>query len=95
MLSEQYSDSQRTHIQKLDAVTSKSLQKQSENEVLYLRLKYLRQITDTLKRQKVFLAETLHKSKLELAAAMSQLEEAMISQNKSKSYLISVEKSIK
>jgi len=60
-----------------------------------LRLKYLRQITDTLKRQKVFLSETLHKSKLELAAAMSQLEEAMISQNKSKSYLISVEKSIK
>ena len=50
VLSEQYSDSQRTHIQKLDAVTSKSLQKQNENEVLYLRLKYLRQITDTLKR---------------------------------------------
>ena len=60
-----------------------------------MRLKYLRQITDTIKRQKAFLSETLHKSKLELAAAMSQLEEAMISQNKSKSYLISVEKSIK
>jgi len=39
--------------------------------------------------------ETLEKSRNELARAMSSLEEAIISQNKSKSYLISVEKSIK
>ena len=37
-------------ISKLDLITSQSLQKQNENEVLFLRLKYLRQITDTLKR---------------------------------------------
>lgn len=60
-----------------------------------MRLKYLKQITDTLKRQKLFLIETLDKSKNELQHAMAQLEEAMITQNKSKSYLISVEKSIK
>ena len=82
-------------ISKLDAVSSQSLQKQNENEVLFLRLKYLKQITDTLKRQKLFLMETLDKSKNELSFAISQLEEAMITQNKSKSYLISVEKSIK
>lgn len=63
--------------------------------MLFLRLKYLKQITDTLKRQKLFLIETLDKSKKELVHAISQLEESMINQNKSKSYLISVEKSIK
>jgi hypothetical protein len=39
--------------------------------------------------------ETLQKSKQELRFNMAQIQESMINQNKSKSYLISVEKAIK
>ena len=63
--------------------------------MLYLRLKYMRQISDVLLRQKSFLSETLEKSKKELEAKMSQLESGMLSQNKNKSYLVSVEKAVK
>ena len=51
---------------KLDFFNSQSQQKQHENEALYLRLKYLRQIAETLVRQKNFLLETLDKSRFEL-----------------------------
>jgi hypothetical protein len=63
--------------------------------MLYLRLKYMRQIADVLLRQKSFLSETLEKSKKELEVKMSQLESGMLSQNKNKSYLVSVEKAVK
>ena len=46
-------------------------------------------------RQKNFLLETIEKSKHELNHQMENLEESMASQNKSKSYLISVEKATK
>lgn len=70
-------------------------QKVKENQILFLRLRYMRQITDVLLRQKNFLTDTLHKSKLELELKMNQLESGMLSQNKNKSYLVSVEKAIK
>jgi hypothetical protein len=69
--------------------------KHKENQMLYLRLKYMRQIADVLLRQKSFLSETLEKSKKELEVKMSQLESGMLSQNKNKSYLVSVEKAVK
>jgi len=62
---------------------------------LYLRLRYMRQTTDVLLRQKSFLMDTLDKSKNELEAKMNQLEASMLNQNKNKSYLVSVEKAIK
>lgn len=62
---------------------------------MYLRLKYLKQSAETLVRQKNFLMETIEKSQQELKHQMEILEEAMTSQNKSKSYLISVEKATK
>jgi DNA-binding phage protein len=80
---------------KLDMFDSQSMQKQHENEALYLRLKYLKQSAETLVRQKNFLMETIEKSREELKHQMEVLEEAMTSQNKSKSYLISVEKATK
>ena len=55
----------------------------------------MRQTADVLLRQKNFLADTLHKSKLELEQKMISLEQGMLSQNKNKSYLVSVEKAIK
>lgn len=55
----------------------------------------MRQTADVLLRQKSFLADTLTKSKLELEQKMNQLESSMLSQNKNKSYLVSVEKAIK
>lgn len=58
-------------------------------------MKYLRQCTETLQRQKIFVLETLQKSKQDLRFNMAQIQESMINQNKSKSYLISVEKAIK
>jgi hypothetical protein len=41
-------------------------QKQKENEILGLRLRYMRQTADVLMRQKTFLRDTLTKSKTEL-----------------------------
>ena len=49
-------------------------QKTKENQILYLRLRYMRQTADVLLRQKNFLSDTLLKSKLELEAKMNQLE---------------------
>jgi hypothetical protein len=55
----------------------------------------MRQTADVLLRQKNFLFDTLIKSKHELEMKMNQLESSMLSQNKNKSYLVSVEKAIK
>lgn len=55
----------------------------------------MRQTADVLLRQKHFLSDTLGRSKHELEAKMNQLESSMLSQNKNKSYLVSVEKAIK
>ena len=70
-------------------------QKTKENQILYLRLRYMRQTADVLLRQKNFLFDTLIRSKQELDAKMNQLESSMLSQNKNKSYLVSVEKAVK
>lgn len=55
----------------------------------------MRQTADVLLRQKQFLSDTLLKSKQELESKMNQLEQSMLSQNKNKSYLVSIEKAIK
>lgn len=55
----------------------------------------MRQTADVLLRQKTFLFDTLIRSKQELEAKMNQLESSMLSQNKNKTYLVSVEKAVK
>jgi len=68
---------------------------EKETQIVYLRLKYLRQTAETLFRQKEFLNESLSRSKQEFNNEMGELRDGMLSQNKNKEYLISVEKSIK
>ena len=69
--------------------------KQKENQILFLRLKYMRQTADILLRQKTFLADTLARAHHELEAKMNELHSSMLSQNKNSSYLVSVEKAVK
>ena len=48
-----------------------------ENNILQLRQKYLKQQTETLAKQKVFLFETLHKGKTEIELNLTKMEQTM------------------
>ena len=62
---------------------------------MQLKLKYLKQSTETLAKQKVFLAETLAKGKAEILETLMKMENAMLADNNNQAYLVSVEKCIK
>lgn len=62
---------------------------------MLLRLKYLKQQTETLAKQKVFLFETLGKGKSEIQDNLQRMENAMMADNNNQAYLVSVEKCIK
>lgn len=68
---------------------------QKENGILQLRLKYLKQSTAALAKQKVFLSETLAKGKEEIEQTLHKMEKAMMADNNNQAYLVSVEKCIK
>ena len=59
-----------------------------------LRQKYLKQQTETLAKQKVFLFETLHKGKGEIEESLTKMENAMRAEQP-EAYLVSVEQCIK
>lgn len=65
-----------------------------ENNILMLRQKYLKQQTETLAKQKVFLFETLHKGKSEIEISLTKMEQTM-RQEQNGAYLVSVEQCIK
>lgn len=65
-----------------------------ENNILMLRQKYLKQQTETLAKQKVFLFETLHKGKGEIEESLTKMENAMRAEQP-EAYLVSVEQCIK
>jgi len=65
-----------------------------ENGILQLRQKYLRQQTETLAKQKVFLFETLTKGEGSIQDALNRMESALAADNSGRAYLVSVEKCI-
>jgi hypothetical protein len=66
-----------------------------ESQILNHRLKFLKQQTETLAKQKVFLFQTLKKGKEEITEAITNLEKSMTSYNDNEDYWVSVEKCIK
>jgi hypothetical protein len=63
-----------------------------ESQILNHRLKYLKQQTETLAKQKVLLFQTLKKDKEEITEVITNLEKSMTSYNDNEDYWVSVEK---
>ena len=66
-----------------------------ENRILQLRQNYLKNHTETLAKQKVFLCETIDKGTSEIDETLKRMEGAMMSDNNNQAYLVSVEKCLK
>jgi len=79
----------------IEALENSSEVVKKENSILQLRQKYLKQQTETLAKQKVFLFETLAKGRGEIQETLQKTENAMMADNNNQAYLVSVEKCIK
>jgi len=56
-------DLKRDNMSMLEHYEAQAELKEKENQILFLRIKYLRQSVDVLMRQKVFVLESLDRSK--------------------------------
>ena len=59
-----------------------------------MKQKCLKQQTETLAKQKVFIFETLKRDKIAIETALSKIETSMLQDNNNQAYLVSVEKCI-
>ncbi len=66
-----------------------------QNNILELKLKFVKESTDTLVKQKKFIMEDTERSKEQLKKESLRIEERMMNENSNKDYLISVKKAVK
>lgn len=93
----QMADAQKIqHLQKtIESLENERDVVKKEKNILYLRQKYLKQQTETLAKQKIFLFETLGKGQSEIQETLYKMEKSMMADNNNQAYLVSVEKCIK
>jgi len=65
-----------------------------ENSILQMKQKYLKQQTETLAKQKVFMSETINKGRQDIKDEIQKLENAMLADNNNQDYMLSVKKCI-
>lgn len=76
----------------IEEVENKNEVLEKENNILLLRQKYLKQHTETLAKQKVFLFETLARGKGEIWENLNIIEKKILEDNNNENFLISIRK---